>query len=224
MIVFDLLCGDGHRFEGWFKSAADFSAQKKHRILECPTCGTAKVDRVPSAARLNFGAQEKAKAPEKTPEMEGKDPFAIAQMLYSKMIDELLTKSEDVGKEFPAEARKIFYEQAPARPIRGQATEEEHEELLDESLDPAAAPPLKLPLLASASLSDRAMTTLLLSPPSPPSPPSPLSHSVLDPAAPNPSRPRPTAGSTLVQLASPLSPPSPPSPPRPAVELISWPW
>jgi hypothetical protein len=134
MIVFDLLCGGGHRFEGWFNSAADFSAQKKHRILECPTCGTAKVDRVPSAARLNFGVQEKPKTPEKTPEMEGKDPFAIAQILYSKMIDELLTKSEDVGTKFPEKAREIFYEREAARPIRGQATEEEHDDLLAEGI------------------------------------------------------------------------------------------
>ena len=134
MIVFDLLCGGGHRFEGWFNSAQDFSAQKKHRILECPTCGTAKVDRVPSAARLNFGVQEKTKAPEKTPEMEGKDPFAIAQILYSKMIDELLTKSEDVGTKFPEKAREIFYEREAARPIRGQATEEEHDDLLAEGI------------------------------------------------------------------------------------------
>jgi len=144
MIVFDLRCGSGHRFEGWFNSSDDFSAQKKHKILECPTCGTAKVERVPSAARLNLGAQEPAKpaakAPEKTPEMEGKDPFAIAQMLYSKMLDELLTKSEDVGKQFPQEARKIFYEQAPARAIRGQATNEEHEELLDEGIPVARFP------------------------------------------------------------------------------------
>jgi hypothetical protein len=139
MIVFDLLCGGGHRFEGWFNSAADFSAQKKHRILECPTCGTAKVDRVPSAARLNFGAQEKPKALDKKPaemtaEMAGKDPFAIAQILYSKMIDELLTKSEDVGTKFPEKARDIFYEREAVRPIRGQATEEEHEDLLAEGI------------------------------------------------------------------------------------------
>src|SRR5688572_1207543 len=76
----------------------------------------------------------------KTPDMEGKDPFAIAQMLYSRMLDELLTKSEDVGKEFPSEARKIFYEQTPARPIRGQATQEEHDDLLDEGIPVARLP------------------------------------------------------------------------------------
>ena len=140
MIVFDLLCGAGHRFEGWFNSAGDFSSQKKHKILECPTCGSAKVDRVPSAARVNLGAQEKPKAPEKTPEMEGKDPFAIAQMLYSKMLDEILTKTEDVGREFANEARKIHYEEAPARAIRGQATNEEHDALVDEGIPVARFP------------------------------------------------------------------------------------
>ena len=138
MIVFDLLCGAGHRFEGWFNSASDFSAQKKHKILECPTCGTAKVDRVPSAARLNLGAQAQARpaaeAAEKTPEMEGKDPFAIAQILYSKMLDDLLTKTEDVGSKFPEKARDIFYERTAAKPIRGQATQKEHDELLAEGI------------------------------------------------------------------------------------------
>ncbi|MGH8515440.1 MAG: DUF1178 family protein, partial [Gammaproteobacteria bacterium] len=128
MIVFDLLCGAGHRFEGWFGSADDFARQRDRKLLSCPSCGSPKVSRVPSATRANLGAPEpKAKAPAevaKTPEMEGKDPFAIAQMLYSRMLDELLTKSEDVGKAFPAEARKIFYNESPARAIRGQATSE----------------------------------------------------------------------------------------------------
>ena len=146
MIVFDLLCGGGHRFEGWFGSAADFTSQKDRQLLSCPSCGSGKVDRVPSAARINLGAPEPKPQPQapatpaRTPDMEGKDPFAIAQMLYSRMLDELLTKSEDVGKEFPAEARKIFYEQSPARPIRGQATQAEHDELIDEGIPVARLP------------------------------------------------------------------------------------
>ena len=144
MIVFDLLCGEGHRFEGWFGSAADFSAQKERRQLACPSCGNAQVERVPSASRVNLGVPEPKPTPkgptqapggpQRTPEMDGKDPFAIAQMLYSRMLDELLTKSEDVGKQFPAEARKIFYEEAPTRAIRGEASAQEHEELLEEGI------------------------------------------------------------------------------------------
>lgn len=142
MIVFDLLCGSGHRFEGWFGCAADYASQKERQLLACPTCGSSHVERVPSATRANLGAEApKAVAgPARTPDMEGKDPFAIAQMLYSRMLDELLTKSEDVGREFPSEARKIFYGEAPARAIRGQASSEEHDELLEEGIPVARLP------------------------------------------------------------------------------------
>ncbi len=145
MIVFDLLCGEGHRFEGWFGSADDFARQRDRSLLSCPACGSGKVSRVPSATRANLGAPEPKtpkvpSQPAKTPDMEGKDPFAVTQMLYSRMLDELLTKSEDVGKEFPAEARKIFYNETPARAIRGQATNEQHQELLEEGIPVARLP------------------------------------------------------------------------------------
>ena len=147
MIVFDLLCGEGHRFEGWFGSAGDFASQRDRHLLSCPTCGSARVKRVPSATRANLGApapQPSAATqpdrPVKTPDMDGKDPFAVAQMLYSRMLDELLTKSEDVGKEFPTEARKIFYKESPARAIRGQATNEQHDELIEEGIPVARLP------------------------------------------------------------------------------------
>ena len=145
MIVFDLLCGEGHRFEGWFGSADEFARQRDRSLLSCPSCGSAMVKRVPSATRANLGAPEPKtpkvpSQPAKTPDMEGKDPFAVAQMLYSRMLDDLLTKSEDVGKEFPAEARKIFYNESPARAIRGQATNEQHQELLEEGIPVARLP------------------------------------------------------------------------------------
>jgi hypothetical protein len=145
MIVFDLLCGEGHRFEGWFGSAKAFASQRGRKLIACPVCGSAKVSKVPSATRANLGAAAPTPAPvkappAKAPEMEGKDPFAVAQMLYSRMLDELLTKSEDVGKDFPAEARKIFYEESPARAIRGQATNEEHQDLVDEGIPVARLP------------------------------------------------------------------------------------
>ena len=56
------------------------------------------------------------------------------------MLDEILTKTEDVGTEFPAEARRIHYDQAPARPIRGEASQAEHDALLDEGIPVARLP------------------------------------------------------------------------------------
>ena len=116
-------------------------------MVSCPRCSTTGVERIPSATRANLGAQPPKPAPAatannmvKTPEMDGKDAFAIAQMLYSKMLDEILTKTEDVGREFASEARKIHYEEAPARAIRGQATNEEHDALVDEGIPVARFP------------------------------------------------------------------------------------
>lgn len=137
MIVYDLKCGEGHRFEGWFSSAADFSGQKERQLLNCPTCSDAQIERMPSATRINVGAVERSPAP---PATEGKDAFAIAQMLYSKMLDELLTNSEDVGTQFPEEARRIYYDETPARAIRGVATDSEHKDMVEEGIPVARLP------------------------------------------------------------------------------------
>ncbi|MEO8143349.1 MAG: DUF1178 family protein [Betaproteobacteria bacterium] len=144
MIVYNLHCKDGHRFEGWFGSAKDYASQKKRGLLSCPSCGDTAIERGLSAPRLNMGAQAPKQPPQapvqRTADMEGKDPFAVAQMLYSRMLDEILTKSEDVGAKFPEEARKIYYQESPGRSIRGQATQEEHDALVDEGIPVARFP------------------------------------------------------------------------------------
>ena len=144
MKVYDLHCKQGHRFEGWFASKEEFAQQKRRGLVSCPACGNAEIERLPSATRFNVGAEAPRPAKpapvQKTPEMEGKDPFAVAQILYSRMLDDILTKTEDVGSEFPAEARRIFYSEGAKRAIRGQATKEEHDDLIDEGIPVARFP------------------------------------------------------------------------------------
>jgi hypothetical protein len=137
MKIFDLQCGAGHRFEGWFASAEEFAAQKEQGLVGCPSCGVHQIERVPSATRFNTGAPQPAAANKPAGPQ---DALALAQKLYSRMLDELLTKSEDVGSEFPAEARRIHYKEAPERMIRGQASEEEHAALVEEGIAVARLP------------------------------------------------------------------------------------
>ena len=134
MIVFDLICAGGHRFEGWFGSTDEFAAQSERGLLSCPSCGVGCVERVPSATRFNSGAVENIPAAKPEQAMQGKDAMAIAQILYARMVDEMLSKSEDVGQAFPEEARRIHYQEAPKRAIRGQASAEEHAELVEEGI------------------------------------------------------------------------------------------
>lgn len=141
--IYDLMCGGEHRFEGWFSSADDFQRQKRRGLLNCPSCGSVKVRRVPAASRVNLGAQAPVPATTAaTPPAgsEGKDAFQIAQMLYSRFLDEVLSKTEDVGTAFAEEARKIHYEEAPARAIRGKATPEEHDALVEEGIPVSRLP------------------------------------------------------------------------------------
>ena len=139
MIVYDLKCSTGHRFEGWFSSAEEFAGQKERNLLSCPACADFAIERMPSATRINVGAVERPQ-PQIPVDSEGRDAFAIAQMLYSKMLDEMLTKSEDVGSRFPEEARRIYYQESEARAIRGVATKAEHDELVEEGVPVARLP------------------------------------------------------------------------------------
>ena len=49
--------------------------------------------------------------------------------------------SEDVGEQFPEEARRIHYQEVPERPIRGQVSLDETKELLEEGILIMPVPP-----------------------------------------------------------------------------------
>jgi hypothetical protein len=62
VIVFDLKCAEGHGFEEWFASSADYQARAAARALVCPECGSTHVEKRLSAPRINGGAQAPAPA------------------------------------------------------------------------------------------------------------------------------------------------------------------
>ncbi len=56
-----------------------------------------------------------------------------AQAIHA--IRELIEKTENVGERFAEEARRIHYNEAPARNIRGVTTPEDAHALLEEGID-----------------------------------------------------------------------------------------
>ena len=62
MIVFNLKCAEGHGFEEWFASSADYEAKAAGHALACPECGSTDVEKGLSAPRINGGAQSPAPA------------------------------------------------------------------------------------------------------------------------------------------------------------------
>ncbi|GHU28128.1 hypothetical protein AGMMS50256_09540 [Betaproteobacteria bacterium] len=137
MIIFDLTCQHGHRFEGWFQSADAFDAQLARKLVSCPNCGSGEIRRVPSAVHL-ARAPEPAPPPSPSPSPANAavvNPQSELLNAYRKLVTAAIANSEDVGTEFANEARKIHYLEAPERSIRGQASDKEFEALRDEGIE-----------------------------------------------------------------------------------------
>jgi hypothetical protein len=69
-------------------------------------------------------------------------PDALQQMQSAmmKVVRHVMANTEDVGSQFAEEARKIHYGEREERNIRGQATREETEALIDEGIEVMALP------------------------------------------------------------------------------------
>ena len=123
MKVLDLQCAHGHGFEGWFSSEDDFQDQLARQLVACPMCGDTAVAKLPSAPRLNLSGAIPASA-----ESQGAGtpvaalPPAALQAAWMHMV------------------RRIHYGETPERGIRGQATREQTEELMDEGIAVMALP------------------------------------------------------------------------------------
>ncbi|MDO5101321.1 MAG: DUF1178 family protein [Lautropia sp.] len=144
MKVFNLCCEREHQFEGWFSSADDFEQQQERQLIECPLCGSHQVRKLLSAPRLNLvhGRSSEA-APVDAPTAKGGDDEGQMREVQARMMQglrKLIEETEDVGDRFAEEARRIHFNEAPARAIRGTASPEETESLRDEGIEVLTVP------------------------------------------------------------------------------------
>lgn len=148
MKVLDLRCTHGHGFEGWFASNEAFETQLAGGLVECPVCGDTAIVKLLSAPRLNLG---NAKAPAETASAApAQVPAPLSpEARWMRAVREVIAKTEDVGERFAEEARKMHYGEAEERGIRGQATPEQTEALLDEGI---AVMPLAIPAALKETL------------------------------------------------------------------------
>ncbi|MBX7540627.1 DUF1178 family protein [Qipengyuania sphaerica] len=141
MIVFDLHCENGHRFEGWFGSSADFDSQRERGLVDCPECGSKTVGKAPMAPAVGAkgnqvseptaGKEAQLSNAPMPPEVEK----ALKQL--AKAQAKALEKSTWVGEKFADEARSQHYGEKDEAPIHGKATRKEAEDLAAEGISVA---------------------------------------------------------------------------------------
>ena len=159
MKVYNLACHLDHHFEGWFASETDYVSQQETGLLSCPVCDSKEIVRLPSAPRIaKRASRELASADPSVSQannsvgvggagqsmvLTGSEHAhlqAQVQATVMKAMRELINKTEDVGHDFAEEARKIHYQEAPERSIRGHATVDETAELREEGIEVVSLP------------------------------------------------------------------------------------
>jgi hypothetical protein len=152
MIHYDLQCGAGHEFDGWFKDSAGFDAQAKAGFVECPVCGATEVaKRLMAPAIPKKGRARPKEAPVPAPAAAEPRPEAPAQSttgpvpaqvlaLLQRVRAEVEKTCDYVGKEFAEEARKMHRGDSDRRGIFGEASDADAEALKDEGIEVARIP------------------------------------------------------------------------------------
>ena len=164
MKVLNLQCSHQHSFEGWFGSEDDFQLQLGSGLIECPLCADKGIQKMPSAPRLNLGGQQLQEAPVKRLQETRSAASAVAprendlagslaavtdlsvgaspsaQGAFLKALRHVMAQTEDVGRRFADEARRMHYGEVDERNIRGQTSAREALELLEEGIDVVRLP------------------------------------------------------------------------------------
>ncbi len=157
MIRYTLVCAKGHEFESWFAGSAAFDKQAKRGLVECPVCGSNKVEKALMAPRLAGTRKaaatapadvEPAAAPVPAP-AEPTPPVAVIspreQELRAKLRElreHIVKNAENVGPQFPEEARKMHYGEKKHRSIYGTASPDDAKALNEEGIEFAPLPVL----------------------------------------------------------------------------------
>lgn len=146
MIVYDLSCDQGHRFEGWFGSSEDFAEQVAEGFVSCPQCGSSAVAKAPMAPAVprkgNRGAVVAEPNQPKHAMATGAMPPEVTEALrnLAEAQAKALKRSKWVGDTFAEQSRAMHYGEREAEAIHGQATPEEARALVDEGIPVSPLP------------------------------------------------------------------------------------
>jgi len=128
VIRFSLHCDQAHEFEGWFRSSDDYETQRKRGFVECPSCGSNKVDKA-----LMSPAVSTSRSQEKVALAMGAEQQRMMSELKA-LTDKMKEGAENVGDKFAAEARKIHFGETEARGIYGEASLDEVKGLAEDGV------------------------------------------------------------------------------------------
>lgn len=140
MVIYDLICGHGHKFEGWFPGHDAFDVQHEKGQVACQVCGDTHVSKVLSGGHFmksSPSVSRQASSPEVVATGEIDGTMVLKALKYY-----VKTHFENVGKDFTDTALKMKAGEMPVKNICGEATPEEREKLTEEEIPHLVLPDL----------------------------------------------------------------------------------
>ncbi len=142
MIKFSLNCENDHFFEGWFSSGNDYETQLSRGLVACPVCNSQKIEKSLMTPSIASGKDSVTASSDKMPAdpvsptiSKVPEQFARITRQMKALRDYVKENSDNVGRNFTSEARKIHYGEAEKRGIYGQAEPDDIKELIEEGVE-----------------------------------------------------------------------------------------
>ncbi len=136
------ICSDEKEFDGWFKSIDAYEKQKLQRLINCPICGSDKVEKLLTAPSLKTNKNKTSDIKDKQFKNSKKNETFLGNVdsdnistLLRTLKKEVQKNSTFVGNEFVSQVRSMKEGKIKEKPIHGHGTNKEIKELRDEGID-----------------------------------------------------------------------------------------
>lgn len=144
MIRYALKCEHGHEFESWFQSGSAFDSLRASGLLECPGCGSHKIDKALMTPRLGperdapaaatAGPAAPVPVASAPPTGSGPEMPEALRRAMAELRAHVEKNSDYVGGRFAEEARAMHDGRRPERAIHGEARPEEARALIEDGI------------------------------------------------------------------------------------------
>ena len=135
-------CSNEKEFDGWFQSIEAYENQKLHKLINCPVCGSDKIVKSLTAPSLKINKNKTLDNKNKQQKNnENKSNFLSNEnsdyitTLLRSLKKEVQKNSTYVGNEFVSQVRSMKEGKIKEKPIHGQGTTKEIQELKDDGID-----------------------------------------------------------------------------------------
>lgn len=136
------ICSEEKEFDGWFKSIDAYEKQKLQRLINCPICGSEKVEKLLTTPSLKTNKNKTSDIKDKLFKNSKKNETFLDNVdsenistLLRTLKKEVQKNSTFVGNEFVSQVRSMKEGKIKEKPIHGHGTNKEIKELRDEGID-----------------------------------------------------------------------------------------